>query len=252
MKGSVACSYTGFIFSLMQMDISHDSIPVISDVGAHSLKPLFVLGTILTSLTFVATLTSLLFLQAPPKFHHNASSSPSQNAAVDVPDVQTRLPTHGRTSERVLAIMALVGAIIGGVGLILLSGFDTLWYHSRHHIFLGVFMFGVALSALFTMIQVNISSFTARRKRYAPVRLTTPPEQFALLAHSHRNRDPGDYKLARTSAIFKGVAVLILLSLSLVFTIMLSRVEQGNTRSYNTPGESSSYSLCTTLSSKHF
>ena len=154
----------GALYSLPCKDLSHLSTAVISDIGAQFLKPLFIIGTILTSLTFVATLASLFYLQAPQRQHHEdivESSSLSQNAIVDAREVQTRLPTHGRTSERVLAIMALVGAVIGGAGLILLSGFDTLRYHTLHHVFLGVFMFGVALSALFTMAQVSKCSFCA-------------------------------------------------------------------------------------------
>jgi hypothetical protein len=140
--------------------LSHKPTLVISDVGAYFLKPLFVIGTIITSLTFVATLAALLYLQAPQKKRQKELfelSSPTQNAVVGTPEVQTRLPAHGRTSERVLAIMALVGALIGGAGLILLSGFDTSRYPILHRVFLTVFMFGVALSALLTMVQVSTS-----------------------------------------------------------------------------------------------
>jgi len=132
---------------------------------------LFVLGTALTSLTFVATLALLLYLQAPPKQRHeypSGLSSPSQNDTVPEREAQTRLPAHGRTSERVLAIMALVGALIGGLGLILLSGFDTLRYPTLHRLFLAVFMFGVALSALFTMVQVSTSSVFRLREKDKP------------------------------------------------------------------------------------
>lgn len=73
--------------------------------------------------------------------------------------------------------------------------------------------------------------------------MTSIIQQFILLARSHRNRDADDYKLARTSAIFKGVAVLVLLSLAIAFTIMLWTVRKGNTRGYDTAGKLYSSSL---------
>ncbi len=157
MEGTVACSDILFYGK----NLSHNPNPVISDVGASFLKPLFVIGTIITSLTFVATLASLLYLQAPkrqPQEDFSEPSSPTQNAIV-AREAKTRLPAHGRMSERVLAIIALIGALIGGAGLILLSGFDTLRYPFLHRVFLAVFMFGVALSAIMTMVQVRTSSF---------------------------------------------------------------------------------------------
>ena len=69
------------------------------------------------------------------------------------------------------------------------------------------------------------------------------PKQFALLAHSHRNREPDDFKLARRSAIFKGVAVLVLVSLSIAFTIMLWRGQAGGTRGHDIAGKSNLYSI---------
>ena len=156
MEGIIACSY---ILSSGK-NLSHNPTPVISDVGAYSLKPLFVIGTIITSLTFVATLASLLYLQTPKRQRQedfSEPSTPTQNAIV-APEAKTRLPAHGGMSGRVLAIAALIGALIGGAGLILLSGFDTMRYPILHRVFLTVFMFGVALSAILTMVQVSTST----------------------------------------------------------------------------------------------
>jgi len=158
-----------FSYPFYVKSLSHNFTLVISDVGAYSLKPLFIIGTIITSLTFVATLTSLLYLQTPRKQRRedsSESSSPTRNPIVVAREVPTRLPAHGRLSERVLAITALIGALIGGAGLILLSGFDTYRYTILHRIFLAVFMFGVALSAIMTMVQV---SSMPKEERYAGV-----------------------------------------------------------------------------------
>ncbi len=53
-----------------------------------------------------------------------------------------------------LSTLAILGSIIGGAGLILLSIFDTKRYHNAHRIFLLVFIVGVALSAIFTITEV--------------------------------------------------------------------------------------------------
>jgi len=153
-----------FLYSLLWEEPFSQLSLVISDVGAYTLKPLFIIGTIITSLTFVATLASLLYLQTPRKQRRgdsSESSSPTWNPIVVAREIPTRLPAHGRLSERVLAITALIGALIGGAGLILLSGFDTYRYTILHRVFLAVFMFGVALSAILTMVQVSTSYFYA-------------------------------------------------------------------------------------------
>lgn len=59
-----------------------------------------------------------------------------------------------RTRERVLGTLAVFGAFIGGLGLILLSVFDTSRHTKAHRVFLLVFMLGVALSAIFTVFEV--------------------------------------------------------------------------------------------------
>jgi hypothetical protein len=60
-----------------------------------------------------------------------------------------------RRRERVFSILAIIGALIGGAGLILLSVFDTKRFPSAHRLFLLVFIVGVALSAIFSIIEVR-------------------------------------------------------------------------------------------------
>jgi hypothetical protein len=62
---------------------------------------------------------------------------------------------HMRRREKVFSTLAAIGAAIGGAGLIFLSIFDTLRYTSAHRVFLLVFMLGVALSAIFTIVEVS-------------------------------------------------------------------------------------------------
>jgi uncharacterized membrane protein len=66
------------------------------------------------------------------------------------------LVAHMRRRETVLGILAMVGSFIGGLGLILLSIFDTKLFESAHRAFLLVFIIGVALSAIFTIVEVSV------------------------------------------------------------------------------------------------
>ncbi|KAG2017753.1 hypothetical protein CC2G_007236 [Coprinopsis cinerea AmutBmut pab1-1] len=58
-----------------------------------------------------------------------------------------------RKREKVLNTLACLGALLGACGLILLAVFDTKRYESAHRAFLLVFMVGVALSAIFTIVE---------------------------------------------------------------------------------------------------
>ncbi|KAF9226201.1 hypothetical protein BS17DRAFT_776875 [Gyrodon lividus] len=106
------------------------SIAYISDVGASFLKPLFVIACCIAGVGLFLSLVLERLLR------HRG-----------------RLPPDMRRRERVLGTLAIVGAFIAMWGLILLSGFDTGRYPTLHRIFLLVFMLGVALSALFTVLE---------------------------------------------------------------------------------------------------
>ena len=69
-----------------------------------------------------------------------------------------------RKREHVFAALAILGSLIGGVGLICLSIFDTKRYTSLHRVFLLVFIVGVGISAMFTVIEVRpVASVTRSR-----------------------------------------------------------------------------------------
>ena len=70
--------------------------------------------------------------------------------------VSHRLLPNMYKRERVMSTLAILGAFIGGMGLILLSIFDTKRHPSLHRVFLLVFMVGVALSAIFTIIEASV------------------------------------------------------------------------------------------------
>jgi hypothetical protein len=104
------------------------SIPDISDIGADILKPLFVTSCAITATGFFLSLTIERWLR------HSGRLVPTM-----------------RRRERVFAALAILGSIIGGAGLLLLSIFDTKHHQSLHRFFLLMFMVGVGLSAIFSV-----------------------------------------------------------------------------------------------------
>ena len=64
-----------------------------------------------------------------------------------------------RRREKIMSSLAIFGAFLGGVGLILLSIFDTKRHPKLHRVFLLIFVLGAALSAIFTVIEVNSQFF---------------------------------------------------------------------------------------------
>ncbi|KAH6913150.1 Frag1/DRAM/Sfk1 [Coprinopsis sp. MPI-PUGE-AT-0042] len=152
--------------------VSQDgSIAFISDIGADFLKPLFVAGCAVTGVGFVLCLVIERCLR------HSA-----------------RLVPHMRTRERVLSILAILGSVMAAAGLILLSIFDTKRHATLHRVFLFIFMLGVALSAIFTVIEFRWIS-----KEYREMRALKKA-----------------YKL-------KVVLVIILIALAIAFGVNLSK-----------------------------
>src|SRR5690554_5915153 len=104
----------------------HATIPYISNIGAHELKPLFIAGCVLT------TISLDLSFGADRWLRHRG-----------------RLVPNITRTEKILKALTIVFAIVGTVGLILLSIFDTANHKSLHNIFLGLFIGGYLISAIF-------------------------------------------------------------------------------------------------------
>jgi len=107
------------------MDASQH-IAYISDVGAQSLKPLFIAGACVTTIFLDLSFLSERWLR------HRG-----------------RLAKNTTTLEKVLSGLSLIFAAIGTAGLILLSIFDTLHHPRLHDIFLLLFIAGYVISAIF-------------------------------------------------------------------------------------------------------
>jgi hypothetical protein len=101
-------------------------IAYISDVGAESLKPLFIAGACVTTIFLDLSFFSERWLR------HNG-----------------RLAANTSMTEKVLSGLSIVFALIGTAGLILLSIFDTLRHPKLHDVFLLLFIAGYIISAIF-------------------------------------------------------------------------------------------------------
>ncbi|KAL2025054.1 hypothetical protein VTK56DRAFT_56 [Thermocarpiscus australiensis] len=117
-------------------------IAYISDVGAAELKPLFVAGCVVTTV-----LLDLSF-GADRWLRHRG-----------------RLAPNTTTGEKVLSGLTIVFALVGTVGLILLSIFDTARYPRQHDIFLLLFIAGYVLSAIFICWEYQLLGKHHREQR---------------------------------------------------------------------------------------
>lgn len=105
---------------------ANQSIAYISDIGAQGLKPLFIAGCCVTTVFLDLSFASERWLR------HTG-----------------RLAKNLGTAEKVLSGLAVVFAIAGTAGLILLSIFDTLHHPKLHDGFLLLFIAGYVISAIF-------------------------------------------------------------------------------------------------------
>jgi len=110
---------------LASMDAGQ-TVPFISDIGAWKLKPVFIAMSAVTVVSF-----DLAFI-LERWFRHLGKLTPNTS-----------------WWQKTWSLISILGAIVGAAGLILLSIFDTLRHPSLHDVFLGVFILGYVVSAIF-------------------------------------------------------------------------------------------------------
>ncbi|KAK7749739.1 hypothetical protein SLS53_000318 [Cytospora paraplurivora] len=113
-------------FKVYPSETDGQTIAYISDVGAGELKPLFITGCVLTTVLLDTSFLSDRWLR------HRG-----------------RLVPNSTTGEKVLSGLTIAWAVVGTAGLILLSIFDTYHHPRLHDVFLGLFIVGYLLSAIF-------------------------------------------------------------------------------------------------------
>ncbi|PGH04432.1 hypothetical protein AJ79_07089 [Helicocarpus griseus UAMH5409] len=104
----------------------NQTIAYISDVGAQGLKPLFITGSAVTAVFFNLSFVSERWLRHSGQLARNKS-----------------------WTDKAFAIISIIFALAGGIGLILLSIFDTVNYSRAHNGCLVLFIAGYILSAIF-------------------------------------------------------------------------------------------------------
>lgn len=112
---------------LRETDEQHSYI---SDVGAQELKPLFIAMGAASVVTFDLVFIIERWLRHRGRLHPNTS-----------------------WWQKTWSIIAILGAIVGAAGLILLAIFDTLRHPTLHDVFLVLFIGGYIVSAIFVCIE---------------------------------------------------------------------------------------------------
>lgn len=102
------------------------NIPYISDIGADYLKAMFIAMSAVTVVSFTLSFLFERWLRHAGRLAQNTSNW-----------------------QKVYSVCASVAAIAGAAGLILLTIFDCKNHNRLHNIFLGVFIIGYIISAIF-------------------------------------------------------------------------------------------------------
>ncbi|MCJ1247496.1 hypothetical protein MMC30_004710 [Trapelia coarctata] len=118
------------------------TIAYISDVGAQGLKPLFIAGSCVTTVFLDLAFAAERWLRHTGALERNTTRN-----------------------EKILSVFAIIFAIAGTAGLILLSVFDTLHHPRLHDGFLLLFMGGYILSAIFVCAEYQRLGIHFRNKR---------------------------------------------------------------------------------------
>ncbi|KAF2647788.1 hypothetical protein K491DRAFT_784521 [Lophiostoma macrostomum CBS 122681] len=102
------------------------TIAYISDIGSSGFKPVFIAMSAVTVVSFDVAFIAERWLRHTGRLTHNTS-----------------------VWQKVYSGLSVVAAIVGAAGLILLSIFDNKNHNKLHNIFLGVFIIGYIVSAIF-------------------------------------------------------------------------------------------------------
>jgi hypothetical protein len=102
------------------------TIAYISDIGAQNLKPMFIAMSAVTVVTFDLAFIFERYLRHAGKLARNTS-----------------------IWQKIYSLLSIIAAIVGAVGLILLTIFDNYHHNRMHNICLGIFIIGYIVSAIF-------------------------------------------------------------------------------------------------------
>ena len=172
------------------------TIAYISDIGAQGLKPLFITGSVITTIFLDLSLLCERWLR------HSG-----------------RLAKNTTIIEKVVSWLSLVAAAAGTVGLIGLSVRDTLRYPSEHNKFLAAFIIGYVVSAIFVCWEYQRLGI---RKCPFPFPITKIEENKA-----NSKTDFREHRVLRSSFWIKLFFIIVEIALAIAFGVTKKK-------SYNT------------------
>ncbi|KAL1890590.1 hypothetical protein Cpir12675_005314 [Ceratocystis pirilliformis] len=167
----------------------HQSIAYISDVGALTLKPLFIAGCAVTSVFFAVSFIATRWLR------HRG-----------------RLLPNVTMFQKILMCLNIFSAIVGTAGLIFLSIFDAYRHSGVHNACLVLFLLGFIISAIFACWEFH----SLRHCIYA---LPPPPLVLVFLANNQL-LDYVDEPHLKASFYTKLVFIIFEGSLAILFGIL--------------------------------
>lgn len=136
-----------------------------------------------------------------------------------------------RKCEHILAALAILGSFIGGIGLICLAAFDTKRHTSLHRVFLLVFIFGVGISAIFTVSEVRSPLALQRLRSNSNLIFSGCAPQYKWLS-----RDFPDIEKLQRAYIAKTIIVTAIIALGVAFGItMFTDVDTGGQSNKSRP-----------------
>ncbi|KAH6612449.1 Frag1/DRAM/Sfk1 family-domain-containing protein [Boeremia exigua] len=106
--------------------VQRQTIAYISDIGAQELKPMFIAMSAVTVVTFDLAFIFERYLRHAGKLAPNTS-----------------------VWQKIYSLISMLAAIVGAVGLILLTIFDNYHHNRMHNICLAIFIIGYIVSAIF-------------------------------------------------------------------------------------------------------
>ena len=162
------------------------ALAYISHIGAYEMKPLFIAGCVLTTVTLDASFLAERWLR------HRGRLVPNQ----------TR-------TEKVMFGLSILFATVGTVGLICLSVYDTVDHPTLHNLFLMLFIGGYLLSAVFICWEYQRLGISA-----SFLSVCIYPSPHLVLTAKTENRA---YRILRVSFWIKLAFVLIELALAVTF-----------------------------------
>jgi hypothetical protein len=147
---------------------TNQKYPYISDIGAQTLKPLFIAGCTFTAILLNATLSASLW---------------RRRCSLSVIDQSIQI--------LVLSILEMATSFLGTVGLISLSIWDTWRYPRAHKIFLGLFVIGYLLNAVVACVGYYWFKLAcANPCKYAPPWSIFVKASFVIIATSLVSGEP--------------------------------------------------------------